>query len=432
MTQENTTKNIVQLTWEQTVQVIRPIIGESTCELWIDQLEPITFKDNLLILEVPNKFFIDHIKANYLPIIEAELLKISGRTLKIKFQIKNSSQTELPLISKTEGRITGRSPNNFLSVPYFVSESNKIAYNHIMTLIKKEHCGITFLYGRSGVGKSHLAYYAAHEAKKQGAKVYINELTHFIDNLNDLPNDSANTVLNAFEPYNFIILDNFQLITIGNTRNYDRSLFYIIDKANMKQTNLILISEQPFSVYGVLPERTTSRIHAGWHPPLKLADEDLKKQVLEYHCKRMDIQITDDIKQLLITHSTTPRSLIAGINVLNLYEPESKDLRNSLLQKMEKINPNIITDAFAAADNFLAEYYGIDSKQKPGAYTPRNVSKYRQTMYYLFYERLPIAELRKRLQIDSRLHSRTIISGKKHFDTMNEETQHKIMRLLES
>ncbi|MGO9016651.1 MAG: DnaA ATPase domain-containing protein [Dissulfurispiraceae bacterium] len=364
--------------------------------------------------------------------IHKEIEEALHKPVKIKVDksLFPAEQPNFPAFEKGQGIIVSYNPDNYLSMPYFVSPCNEMAHTHFMSLVyKKKEKGITFLYGKSGVGKSHLAYHTATKAKEKGFSVYVNETTLFFDDLKKL--DTQIEVEKAFKAYDFIILDNFQLITQEGRLRFDRSFFPLCDRASMNKLNLILISDQPFSTFKALPERTLTRLHAGYDVSLKLADFELKTAMLDYYCVRNEIKINDEVRDLLIKHSTTPRTLLAGLNALGLYEADAGELRGALLRKLEMLNPAVLTDSFAAVENYLSDYYGLDSKEKPtGAYTPRNVSKFRQMMYYLFQGEIDIKELRKRLNIDSKFHGRSLTFGEKTYKAMSADVRGRIERLM--
>lgn len=342
-----------------------------------------------------------------------------------------TSIPEQPRFEALKGSITSKvDPRTYMYLPFLRGSSNASAFDFCQGLISGVRSGIIFIYGPSGVGKSHLIYQTAFDAKEKGAHVYINETTVFLDELTLGKEGKTNTqVLQAWEKYDTIILDNFQVILKGNTMYaFDHAIFPIFDSFLIHKKNIFLASDTPLSKFQKLPPRTISRI--SYPVEIHLPDKDLKKRVLEQHCIRLEVNIPDDIKELIISKSSTIRSLVAAINAFTLFSTDAADLRNALLEKLDLLNPTFVGSGYEGVDRILATHFKIENAVTKGKNTPRNVGQYRACMYYLWHDRIDVKELRERLNVISRLHARTLATGKKNYEALHQSVQEKIKQLM--
>ncbi len=77
-------------TWGATQEHLRSLLGSDTYNLWFAPLRARAQDDNSLILEVANDFCEIWFKENYVGLLEDAVARVSGRRLKIRFEVRSS------------------------------------------------------------------------------------------------------------------------------------------------------------------------------------------------------------------------------------------------------------------------------------------------------------------------------------------------------
>ena len=169
------TKTREQL-WEHVLTQLKPELKDETFDLWLKPLRAIRSEGNEFVLQVPNRFFSDWIKAHYQARIEALLSEMAGKTLQLSFETQGDESFSKPPqenIISTDVKLTSgsalkthsfadelrlESKYNFKN--FVVGPSNRFAEAAAEAVAKDP--GRTynplFIYGGVGLGKTHLLH----------------------------------------------------------------------------------------------------------------------------------------------------------------------------------------------------------------------------------------------------------------------------------
>src|ERR1039458_5623267 len=94
-------------TWGATQEHLRSLLDPDTYNLWFAPLRARAQDDNSLILEVADDFCEIWLKENYVGLLEDALVLVSGRRLKIRFEV-GSRRVGTPLEDPNPGSISAK------------------------------------------------------------------------------------------------------------------------------------------------------------------------------------------------------------------------------------------------------------------------------------------------------------------------------------
>ena len=172
--------------WEDCLSIIRDNIPEESFKTWFEPIEALSLEGSTLSIKVPSDFFREYIEEHYIDLIGKTLKRVMGKDARLLYNIAISNSTiKLPQHEKVdlENRLKDPySQNSFIS-PFVIpglqqmkidsrlnpnysfenfveGECNKLGYTAGLAIAKKP--GGTpfnplFIYGGSGLGKTHLA-----------------------------------------------------------------------------------------------------------------------------------------------------------------------------------------------------------------------------------------------------------------------------------
>ena len=142
--------------WKNVLDRLGKQLSETTIETWFDEVEVITMEDSAFVLHCSNTFKKSTIETRFLRYIKEALKDLFSADLEVK--ILNDEQ-----LSAYHG-VAPDQPGNlyesdaFTFETYVVGPSNKLAYAAAKAVAEKpaEHYNPLFIYGDSGLGKTHL------------------------------------------------------------------------------------------------------------------------------------------------------------------------------------------------------------------------------------------------------------------------------------
>ena len=169
--------NSVADVWQVVLERLRAGgLAETAISTWFDEVEAVAIRDMTFYLCCPNDFKRGTIESLFLPNLKTALKEIFSAD----FDVKLLSVGERDAF----GQEKPKKPTSLLESGEFtfdtfvVGDSNKLAYAAARAVADApaEHYNPLFIYGDSGLGKTHLIYAIAHEirTKTPNAKiVYI-------------------------------------------------------------------------------------------------------------------------------------------------------------------------------------------------------------------------------------------------------------------
>ena len=167
----------IQQQWAQCQTILADNLTSSAYQTWFAPIVPLQFAEGVLVLQVKSQFVAEYIEENYIPLLSSAILRVFGQGTRLEYRVlidsTSGAGTMLPsagstanspqqMVNSTMPRASFDSQlNNLYTFDSFVAgEPNKLARTAGIAISKQP--GSTafnplFIYGGSGVGKTHLA-----------------------------------------------------------------------------------------------------------------------------------------------------------------------------------------------------------------------------------------------------------------------------------
>ena len=196
----------------------------------------------------------------------------------------------------------------------YLSESNSSVVSQLSLFVENITPSLTsqpncfYLFGLSGVGKSHLLHassaYASQIGKTSVCLSCAELLTLSVE------------VLEGLETINLICLDDIQLIA-GN-KKWEQAFFDLYNRV-LENNNTILISgDQSVAELGISLPDLLSRLSWGLTEQLKPMNDDEKISALQYRAAKRGLMLSDDAANYLVNRLfRTMKNLIDSLDTLD-------------------------------------------------------------------------------------------------------------------
>lgn len=160
----------METVWDKATKVIQDKLNKQNFDTWIKPIEIVAMEDNCVRLAVPNKFFKDWLLDNYSSTIKHSLEKIIGIDVDVEFVLskniekKSDTKTDVHKSVKHSTNIDIKNKNlsplngNYTFDRFVVGPCNQFAHAASIAVAKQpaKNYNPLFLYGGSGLGKTHL------------------------------------------------------------------------------------------------------------------------------------------------------------------------------------------------------------------------------------------------------------------------------------
>ena len=313
---------------------------------------------------------------------------------------------------------------------FIVGESNKFAYAACYAIAyagdSVSDYNPLFLYGPSGLGKTHLLFAITNEIKMQRPDVRIvyKKGEEFI---NEMVNALKDGTMNQFrERYRFtdvLLIDDIQFIA-GKVA-IQEEFFHTFSALYESGKQIIITSDRPPKEIRPLEERLLSRFEWGVLADIQPPTEELRTAIIKQKADQLNIFIPEDAIEFLsnslhknIRQIEGAIKKISAISSITSTPVSLEMCRRAIADIVSGIEPSPVT-----VDRILkvvAENYGVTTEDIKGTKRNANIATARHMAIYLMRHNteLSLTEIGK---VFSRDHSTTISSLKKIEEEKREE-----------
>ena len=316
----------LNILWSECQQILRDNLSQSAYQTWFASVDAIQWENNLLVLQVRSQFIVDYIEENYLDILSRVLRKVFGANVRLEYRVLMAgSSVDIPsdtqrihsaVVAPAVQGNNFEARNNWethLNTQYTFSnfvkgEPNKLARAAAVEIAKNPGKTIfnpLFLFGGSGVGKTHLANAIGNEvcALNPSARVlYVAANTFKLQFQDAVNHNRVPDFLMFYQSIDVLIVDDIQYF--ADLKGTQDTFFQIFNHLQQTHKQLILTSDRsPMELRG-MQERLLSRFKWGLAAEITRPDYALRKDILAYRLHKDGIKLSEDIVEYIATNVT--------------------------------------------------------------------------------------------------------------------------------
>ncbi len=297
-------------------------ISGAARELWLDPLVPLRMDGNTFVLATDHEFKKETLKSLYLPHIEEQLKNILGVPMRVEIVVDDKINSQKQVISEL---INAEPVNDVANIDkkvtytfdnFIVGPSNNLAFAAAKAVSKKQHekYNPLFIYGDSGLGKTHLLSAIQFEMQKNfpginiiyiPAETFTNEFLHSI---------SSNTVESFDEKYrsaDALLIDDIQFIA-GKDQTEEK-FFHIFNELYNQSKVIVLTSDRPAKEIKSISDRLRTRFSSGLIADVKPPEYETRLAIIQRKAELLHFNISDDVIDYIATKLKSNIRQIEGV-----------------------------------------------------------------------------------------------------------------------
>ncbi|EAI1106315.1 chromosomal replication initiator protein DnaA [Campylobacter coli] len=282
-------------------------------------------KADFLVFNAPNELLAKFIQTKYGKKISHFYEVQSGNKASVLIQAqsqKHSSKSTKIDIAHIKAQSTILNPS-FTFESFVVGDSNKYAYGACKAISQKDKLGKLynpiFIYGPTGLGKTHLLQAVGNASLEMGKKVIYATSENFINDFtSNLKNGSLDKFHEKYRNCDVLLIDDVQFL--GKTDKIQEEFFFIFNEIKNNDGQIIMTSDNPPNMLKGITERLKSRFAHGIIADITPPQLDTKIAIIRKKCEFNDINLSNDIINYIATSLGDNIREIEGIIIsLNAY-----------------------------------------------------------------------------------------------------------------
>jgi chromosomal replication initiator protein len=388
--------------WLQAQAYLKDKFGPTVFDTWIQPLKAKAKEAGTLSLEAPDAFFKDWVEKHYKKGIEEALASFChDKAVRISLDIipqrKEPEQklTSPASLTKPQDTQSGANLNpRYTFENFVVGPSNRHAHAYCLAVADSPAKAYNplFIYGSTGLGKTHLIQAVCHHIKnKAGAslKICYQPSEKFTNELIDaIQHHSTAAFRQKYRNVDVLVLDDIHFIAGKNSSQEE--FFHTFNTLYDSHKQIILSSDRPPKEIADLQERLVSRF--GWGLAVDIQPPDLETRVaiLKKKIEREPVRVSDEviffIAGLIKTNIRDLEGALVRVMAYSLMEekPITLELAKEALKDLLKETKRLITVDFI--QRCVAEEFGVSLHDLKTKRRNKNIVLPRQIAMYLSRE----------------------------------------------
>ncbi len=318
--------------WSNCLNIIKDNLPEVTYKTWFKPIIPEKLEGNVLTINVPSQFFYEFLEEHYIDLLKKVLKKELGSNAKLKYSIvidnsgltnskisypgnngANLSNPSVKMPLKKNGAIhpdilpgikkvhvDSHLNNNYSFENLVVGKCNNIAVaagKMIGSQPGNNPYNPMFIWGKSGMGKTHLAQAVGIEVKENfGDKkivLYVPARRFEMQFTNAARKNTRNDFLHFYQMIDVLIIDDVHEFA-GKPGTQD-TFFHIFNHLHQSGKQLVLTSDRAPSELKGLEERLISRFKWALTSELQVPDFETRVAILNKKAEKDGIEVSSEI-----------------------------------------------------------------------------------------------------------------------------------------
>jgi chromosomal replication initiator protein len=395
--------------WLKALEFIKKeLSNEQTFNIWFRPIKFISVSAEIIVLEVPNKFFQAWLLERYMKVIASAVVKACGKDLKVDLRLSDLEEEHSPKKHGAEeqkketkpfwpftrpvqdtAREIGLLPKyNFDS--FVVGSSNRFAHAASLAVSDSPAKAYNplFIYGGVGLGKTHLMHAIGQRVLQKASKakvLYISSEDFTNQLISSIQNRSTQKFREKYRNVDVLLIDDIQFI--AGKESTQEEFFHTFNALYDSHKQIVVSSDRPPKEIQSLEERLVSRFEWGLVTDIQPPDFETRMAILKKKSEKETIAMPEDVFYFLAEKvKTNIRELEGALIRVVAYakligkeislEMSKEVLRDMIIEGEKKITIDLIQKK-------VSEYFDIKPSDMRAKKRSRAIAYPRQVAMYL-------------------------------------------------
>lgn len=362
-------------------------------EIWLNEIKPVSITGEKVTLAVPSNFYWEIIRAKYYGLIKQTLAEVLGFSVEVDLIIDAESEEEEVLAPEVSIASLPVS-EDYTFDNFVVGNSNRFAYAAAQAVANNPATAYNplFLYGGSGLGKTHLMYAIMSTVKKKNPQVNLvykscEEFTNEL--IQALANKEMQDFRDRYREADVLLIDDIQFI--GGRKSSEEEFFNTFETLYRAHKQIVMASDRPPKEIGQLTDRLRSRMEMGLLADIQTPDFELRMAIIDTKARSLNLELPEDVVEFLANKlKNNVRQLegalkkILALQLINKIPPSLAVAQSAVADILNTNEPlEVVLDRIVTE---VARYFSVSADDIKGTKRTSNITLARQVAMYIIRE----------------------------------------------
>ena len=376
--------------------LLKDEVTKISYETWIKDLEIESAENGNIVLVANTVFQKDSIMSRYYDLFKNTFRFLTNKEWDINVVLKSNDSTPIEEATHFEQATTSYvNPNSNLNPKYtfdtfVVGNNNRFAHAAALAVAEApaKSYNPLFVYGGSGLGKTHLMHAIGNEVLKNNKTLnvlYVDSEKFTNQLINAIKDSKTEQFKNKYRNIDVLLIDDIQFIA-GKER-IQEEFFHTFNSLHGSGKQIIISSDRPPKDIQLLEDRLKSRFEWGLIADISNPDYETRFAILKKKAQLDNIYIDDEILSNIATKiDSNIRELEGTLN--RLIATSSLTQAPITMEMAERAINDVVTNkekvlSYDLIQETVAKYFNITVNDLKGSRRSNDIALPRQIAMYL-------------------------------------------------
>lgn len=415
--------------WNECLDIIKDNISYQKFKSWFEPIKPIKLESNTLTIQVPSQFWYEWLEEHYYTMLRSTLAKVLGPEGKLEYSIlleksddlENNRSVRLPQQPMPPNRpqeINGYSEYNpkqiqnpfvipgirktkiesnlnksYVFERYIEGDCNRLARSAAMAIAEnpgKNSFNPFFVYGTTGLGKTHLIQSIGNKIKQtfgeEKSVLYTSSEKFTNEFVQAIRNNRASEFSMFYRNIDVLIVDDIQFFS-GKEKTQEE-FFHIFNALHQDGKQIVLSSDRAPKDVPDIEERLISRFAWGLSADLQLPEFETRYAILERKANDNGIELEPEILEFIAHNFKSSVRDLEGAIIKLLAHASLQNIDDIDLAMAKRVLKDMVKESHTqisieSIQNYVCEYFDIDTNKVREKTRKQEIVEARQIAMYL-------------------------------------------------
>lgn len=388
--------------WQAALGQLQVEMPKGTFDTWVRDAELVAYEDGSFVIGVNNAYARDWLESRLKSTATRMLTGMMNRTIEVRFVVWQSDkpaeslpemaaepEKELPQLAQSDSANFTLNPR-YTFETFVVGPSNRLAHAASMAVSENPAKAYNplFLYGRVGLGKTHLLRSIGNAAHQSGLQVlYVSSEEFTNDLIQSIRTHSTQAFRDKYRRTDVLLVDDIQFI--AGKESTQEEFFHTFNTLHGQNKQIVITSDRSPKGLVTLEERLRSRFEWGLIADIQSPDYETRLAILRINAERLGHAVAPEVLETIARRmQTNIRELEGALNRIVAYAylrgvPLTADVVDSALADLV---PEPQTPEGKQIISAVAQAFGVTTERMLARDRSAEVALPRQVAMYLLRE----------------------------------------------
>lgn len=389
--------------WQAALGELQLQVNKANFNTWLKDTRGLDYSNGIFTVAVPSTFIAEWLKSRLYSVVSRILCSITGQNMEVQFQVQAISRENnvvkprlmadggISLRERSSELKTGNLNPKFTFSSFIAGDCNRLPFTAAAEISGNpgETFNPLYIYGSTGIGKTHLLHAIGHAARSLDLPVlYISAEQFTNEFISSLRNKTAEEFRNRFNDIDLLLVDDIQFLSCKTQTQ--ECIFHIINDCLGDGRQVVITCDRPPKEIASLNIRLKSRLEGGLVADIYPPDHKTRLAILELKSQHLKMTFDSAVLNYLATHFYQSVRELEGALIrlatyarLNGYTVDVNMARQLLSDMVSVSKQNIGYYQPSTIINTVADYYEISPEDITSKKRDMKTSRARHVVMYL-------------------------------------------------